>query len=1473
MMSFKRFVSAAFLSLLSVPAVAQSAYGPTPGVNGGGGSSSITGPSGYMAGWNSQGQLTSVNPGRIDATRVCGNIGPGGLSQCVTPSPQTESGTALLTLGSPGVVNWTGANFPTNGSPISFTGGVLPTGVTSGVVYYVAQTTSQNSFNIATTPGGTPINFTGSTSGSQTIKVNYDNTQFIPLMNQALCASATATGCGRELFFPVSVPQNPTAYYFSQPLDISRTGAVTCEGTAAYGAANVYLIFPAGVPGVRADTTLASPWEKGLASNVTFSGCGIQYQGASASIPTPTQWYQEASLGSTAITNPLSLMAAAGVINPGFQPGDAVIGSTATKVWWDDFGLALPFGETLTAASSTALTLGTAPQPCPPFGTSAIINGGSGNCLASSAGFTVAAGNSPTGDSTVWTLTSSFAWPKNNKISFVPPLLPGAQVYLGGTLVGTLEGSLQITGGSAAFAGSAGDTITISKTAQATVTTTAFKAWNAGDANVFVNACGNSNVPSSLQAAGVSGSTITDTTTGQVIGTTSAACSSATTGTLGSTSATMTCFTVNGGTCNATPRTWTGTGYVYGNIFHQTSTGTGTIAVGDILTGTGVPSPGNATPAQSIAISATGAALYQGDVAAFYLTTKITTIQSQTFSTAQPYYVYGPRSLMLWRLPASEAHSIVVTNGVNTVTEDFTASQNTICTGVQFTTGSPVISGGTCTGAALAVGANITAPQFGISTTVLSVNGGGSYTLSQNATCTTSSSTNGTGCNAQAMAATPQQSWLAGDTIYTQPFPFGTIIFYVRATAGASSSVPPVRTYTLETAVDTAAQQPLSGFANGTYSAWAVPYGFEIQNTARADHMYVQGFPINVALPCAGGGAPAFNCTSVKIDMVDASQGLIGRFDVSNNTSGSTYGNGFYVYNFLTDIASLGELGEWNPGDLAECAEDGGTCLLPRLENCANLNTTTPTVQYVWGDQWTCVTQSSPYMVPPAMKGVGANGFLNINPVVQTPSDGYSIGPGYLQGSWSFSRNVGEPCTEVTNQIDSPYLLSLEPTCTGTTSGAVSWAYAPGIGGIINMPTNTYLGWWLGYPSYNWKGRLDAGSSNSYGLPDWQYGYGIGVPGTEIYFGAPVSVRPADVATISVTAAASWAAGDTTISLSGGVCPSAPAVAAGQNIYDTTAPARRIGSVASCAAGVLTLKGTGGAAFASAGAADVLSIGLGMKGDVRENSAPAPGGTAEWVNTDNAHAAFYPAAPVALDTAGTTWSFANLQSGVTLTATASSSFALAATSIPVASCPAGTAAGMGVWDTSLATPTLIGRLSGACAASALPLVGAGTFSASFGAADSLQIAAVPNLNYGLVLGGAPVTTLATGSDVAAMNSSTKPITPKALADAVNPNALTCASNTVSWDMSVIVNATLALGSGCTGATVSNPTNIKPGATYMLSVGQDVSGSRTISTWGSYFDWAAVGSPAQSTGANLIDDYVCYAYTATSLHCSVANKGF
>ena len=74
------------------------------------------------------------------------------------------------------------------------------------------------------------------------------------------------------------------------------------------------------------------------------------------------------------------------------------------------------------------------------------------------------------------------------------------------------------------------------------------------------------------------------------------------------------------------------------------------------------------------------------------------------------------------------------------------------------------------------------------------------------------------------------------------------------------------------------------------------------------------------------------------------------------------------------------------------------------------------------------------------------------------------------------------------------------------------------------------------------------------------------------------------------------------------------------------------------------------------------------------------------------------------------------------------------------------------------------------------------------------------------------------------------------------------ASTINWNVDSGTVASVVL----TGSpTMAAPSNLKPGATYVLRVIQDSSGNKNI-TWNSAFKWPSGVTPVLSTAANSID---------------------
>ena len=89
---------------------------------------------------------------------------------------------------------------------------------------------------------------------------------------------------------------------------------------------------------------------------------------------------------------------------------------------------------------------------------------------------------------------------------------------------------------------------------------------------------------------------------------------------------------------------------------------------------------------------------------------------------------------------------------------------------------------------------------------------------------------------------------------------------------------------------------------------------------------------------------------------------------------------------------------------------------------------------------------------------------------------------------------------------------------------------------------------------------------------------------------------------------------------------------------------------------------------------------------------------------------------------------------------------------------------------------------------------------------------------------------------------------------------------IDWDLSAGAMATVTLAGN---RALANPTNLVNGATYLLIIKQDDTGSRTLS-FGSAYKFADGTAPTLSTAANAVD-IIAFLCDGTNLYGSFQNN--
>ena len=171
---------------------------------------------------------------------------------------------------------------------------------------------------------------------------------------------------------------------------------------------------------------------------------------------------------------------------------------------------------------------------------------------------------------------------------------------------------------------------------------------------------------------------------------------------------------------------------------------------------------------------------------------------------------------------------------------------------------------------------------------------------------------------------------MLGDMIWSDAFPFGTIVYAV-----SGRSYP--QTVKFRDASMTATQNATATKTGG--KMWVIPAGINRRNSGRARKNYVYGFGIGIQINCSTGsgfGIGGLNCTT-SFDQENAyERNLIGRMTSGNNTGASVSIGNEHVAQWM-DIVENGSVGSAYYGDNSNSAEAGQAFYAVRV-NCQNQN-------------------------------------------------------------------------------------------------------------------------------------------------------------------------------------------------------------------------------------------------------------------------------------------------------------------------------------------------------------------------------------------------------------------------------------------------------------------------------------------------------------------------------------------------------
>ena len=109
--------------------------------------------------------------------------------QVVSPT----NAAVTMTIASPCVVTWTENQLPEKTAVRFTSSGSLPTGITSGTVYFVQDSITANTFYISAIPGGAPLNTSGTQSGTHAVIATRHDVYEALLAGGSMTASIATT--------------------------------------------------------------------------------------------------------------------------------------------------------------------------------------------------------------------------------------------------------------------------------------------------------------------------------------------------------------------------------------------------------------------------------------------------------------------------------------------------------------------------------------------------------------------------------------------------------------------------------------------------------------------------------------------------------------------------------------------------------------------------------------------------------------------------------------------------------------------------------------------------------------------------------------------------------------------------------------------------------------------------------------------------------------------------------------------------------------------------------------------------------------------------------------------------------------------------------------------------------------------------------------------------------------------------------
>ena len=262
----------------------------------------------------------------------------------------------------------------------------------------------------------------------------------------------------------------------------------------------------------------------------------------------------------------------------------------------------------------------------------------------------------------------------------------------------------------------------------------------------------------------------------------------------------------------------------------------------------------------------------------------------------------------------------------------------------------------------------------------------------------------------------------AGDVVWSDAFPFGSMVFNTSGSLGA-------QTLAMANMYSTGLTNATVSHAAGSGKMWLVPAALKRSLAPGKSHqVYANGWPFGISMACSSGGGN--NCTSSFDQEFSAEGNLIGRFAAGNNPGGSQDIASFYVGNYRADIMDLGTIGSSYFGELFESAESTAGNNTSITLNCLNENESI--FFSIYNDQQggVCADAADAYNNPNVIGAkmiIGNMGEINPNGALVVDTNGVFAG-----GQYKFTNavNASSNCAMAGGPVGYPaYIFSVSSDC------------------------------------------------------------------------------------------------------------------------------------------------------------------------------------------------------------------------------------------------------------------------------------------------------------------------------------------------------------------------------------------------------------------------------------------------------------